>query len=283
MKQIAGLILTGALALSVWGCTEPKETTAIGAATGGVIGAGLGAIVGNQTGDPAAGLAVGAVAGAGAGAAIGNAIQSQEERIRAQDELIARQEKALRVQNAEIEEMRRLHRESDGLALRSPQEAGRGDAGLEEEKPRILSRTLDAEAAQGAERGSYGWKEERIFDHNGDSARKTSGLQEQVQTAKSGAAKYQSSECAAAEREVKSAQAAAEAADRLFHYRRALRLCPDSPVYHNGLGELYLSLNRNKDAQFEFEEALRLDPSFGIAQDNIKLIQGSDGNSDESR
>ncbi len=64
-------------------------------------------------------------------------------------------------------------------------------------------------------------------------------------------------------------------ADKLFHFRRALRLCPDSADYHNGLGEVYLVLNRKNDAEFEFKEALRLNPSLYIAKKNLNMINNS--------
>jgi tetratricopeptide (TPR) repeat protein len=79
-----------------------------------------------------------------------------------------------------------------------------------------------------------------------------------------------SAECQRAEEEASKAALAPEIADKLFHYRRALRLCPDSPYYHNGLGEVYLALNRYEDAEFEFREALKLDPSFKPALENIE-------------
>lgn len=98
-------------------CTEPGETTSIGAATGGVIGAGLGAIVGNQTGNPGSGLVIGSVAGAGAGAAIGNALEAQQKSVRTQDEALERQQKMLAAQSAEIRELRNMPRDTDS-ALR---------------------------------------------------------------------------------------------------------------------------------------------------------------------
>ncbi|MCB0333953.1 MAG: tetratricopeptide repeat protein, partial [Bdellovibrionales bacterium] len=71
-----------------------------------------------------------------------------------------------------------------------------------------------------------------------------------------------STECVKAGEEVNQAQNASDTADKLFHYRRALRLCPESPAFHLGLGEVYLSLGRSEDAEFEFREALRIDPTF---------------------
>ncbi len=69
-------------------------------------------------------------------------------------------------------------------------------------------------------------------------------------------------ECHKAEEEVNQARGASETADKLFHFRRALRLCPENPSFHLGLGEVYLSLGRTEDAEFEFREALRLDPTY---------------------
>lgn len=82
-----------------------------------------------------------------------------------------------------------------------------------------------------------------------------------------------SAECIQAEGEVTKAGSSSELADKLFHYRRALRLCPDNPSYHNGLGEIYLALNRRADAEFEFREALNLDPNFTPAQSNLNNLQ----------
>lgn len=80
-------------------------------------------------------------------------------------------------------------------------------------------------------------------------------------------------ECNQAEGEISKASASSELADKLFHYRRALRLCPDNPSYHNGLGEIYLSLNRRNDAEFEFREALNLDPNYQPASNNLNALR----------
>ena len=80
-------------------------------------------------------------------------------------------------------------------------------------------------------------------------------------------------DCIKAEQEVIKSEARPDISDKLFHYRRALRLCPEKAELHNGLGELYLSLNRVADAQFEFEEALRLNPRLSQAKQNLKRAQ----------
>lgn len=80
------------------------------------------------------------------------------------------------------------------------------------------------------------------------------------------------SECANAAEEISKAGIATDTADKLFHLRRALRLCPDNADYHNRLGEVYLSLDRKSDAEYEFREALRLEPNFDGAVKNLTVL-----------
>ncbi len=82
-----------------------------------------------------------------------------------------------------------------------------------------------------------------------------------------------SSDCQSAEKEIANANASSDVADKLYHQRRALRLCPENPSYHNGLGEIYLSLNRDEDAMFEFEEALKIDPNYSSASRNLAILR----------
>ena len=84
-----------------------------------------------------------------------------------------------------------------------------------------------------------------------------------------------SNDCVVAKDEITKANKTEVLADKLFHFRRALRLCPDSADYHNGLGEVYLVLNRKNDAEFEFKEALRLNPSLYVAKKNLNMINNS--------
>ncbi len=82
-----------------------------------------------------------------------------------------------------------------------------------------------------------------------------------------------SAECQDAKSEIEQAMSASDTADKLFYYRRALRLCPDNPTYHTGMGKLYLTLGRAEDARFEFSEALRLDPTHEGATEGMKNLQ----------
>jgi hypothetical protein len=79
-------------------------------------------------------------------------------------------------------------------------------------------------------------------------------------------------ECARAAGEIENAAKARESADKLFHYRRALRLCPSSAEYHVLLGQAYHELNRPDDAMYEIREALKLDPALKKAQDLLALV-----------
>lgn len=80
-------------------------------------------------------------------------------------------------------------------------------------------------------------------------------------------------ECTKARDEASKATNASQIADKLYHFRRALRLCPEDPGYHNGLGEVYLSLDRKEDALYEFNEALKIDPQYAAAKSNLASAQ----------
>jgi Flp pilus assembly protein TadD len=64
-------------------------------------------------------------------------------------------------------------------------------------------------------------------------------------------------ECRQAKDEFNQANASSEGPDKLFHLRRALRLCPNTPEYHRALSEVYRSMGRIADADFELAEANR--------------------------
>lgn len=80
-------------------------------------------------------------------------------------------------------------------------------------------------------------------------------------------------ECQTAAEELSQGDTAADSSDKLFHYRRALRLCPNQAPYHAKIGEVYLALNRLGDAEFEFKQALAIDPKFVPALQGLKKAQ----------
>ena len=68
------------------------------------------------------------------------------------------------------------------------------------------------------------------------------------------------------------AAAASDDSDKLFHLRKALRLCPQSAETHYELGKAYLHMSRAADANYEFKQALSIDPSFKPARESLKEV-----------
>ncbi len=62
-------------------------------------------------------------------------------------------------------------------------------------------------------------------------------------------------------------------ADKLFYYRRALRLCPKDTNYHLEVGRIYSEMGRSEDAQFEFTQALELDANNTAAKAELKKLE----------
>jgi hypothetical protein len=56
-----------------------------------------------------------------------------------------------------------------------------------------------------------------------------------------------------------SKECAQAGADKLYHFRRAIRLCPGKAEFHKMLGDTYTSMGRKLDAEFELGEAQRLE------------------------
>lgn len=278
----------GALPFRIWsslivslviatGCTEPKETTGVGAAAGGAIGAGLGAIIGSQTGDAGGGLAIGALAGSASGALVGNALQAQQEAVRSQDEAIERQERMIRAQHGEINELRRLN--SDEVSKNQAALRNRGPNPIGSSK--IASNSFGSTNTATEPRARLGTPSgiaERDITANAQPSHERRTFPEEVtQTeppvvARAVKDSTNSESCNEAAREAQSASTASEQSDKLFHLRRALRLCPQSPQYHHELGKVYLGLNRKSDAEYEFKQALASDAAFHPAQESLDAL-----------
>ena len=288
------------------GCTDPGETTQIGAATGGVVGASLGAMIGNQTGDTGSGLVVGALAGSATGAAIGNSLEAQAKIVRSQDEAIERQERQVQAQRTEIEELRRASNDSVSYrgqstnrnlrqGVESSAEVNRGQmTDYGSTSPRAAIRETDlggTVAGQVVVQPRANSNRDEIVreltqpgptraigsvDNDDLNLRRSESLNRSaIATSALSASTASTPDCVKALGEVRTAEQATENADKLFRYRRALRLCPSEPSFHNGLGEVYLALNRKVDAEFEFKEALSLDSGYSRATNNLKALQGN--------
>jgi predicted Zn-dependent protease len=80
------------------------------------------------------------------------------------------------------------------------------------------------------------------------------------------------SNCIEGETEAERARNASSEADKVFYYRRALRLCPKEPVYRIEMGRVYVEIGKAEEARFEFTKALELDPENEIAQDELSML-----------
>lgn len=85
------------------------------------------------------------------------------------------------------------------------------------------------------------------------------------------------SNCTEADAEAVRARSAASDADKLFYFRRALRLCPKEPAYHVEIGRVYGAIGRTEDARFEFNKALEMDPENQNAQEELSVLMLDDG------
>lgn len=308
-RSFLGLI---SVSLILSGCTEPGETTTIGAATGGVIGAGLGAIVGNQTGNPGAGLVIGSIAGAGAGAAFGNTIEAQQKAVRTQDEAIERQQKMLAAQNAELRELKNMQRDETKSSINGafkeefklnerPAKTNRSansastteDLNRSDIKAPAIKRNV---SQQPSDRQLSSRQPARILPMEARAAikpeilapaRQVNIIQErnlevkqpvamepEIQVAKQVeiSASPKSPECEKADSEAEKGSSSKEPADRLFYLRRAIRLCPSNAVFHKDLADEYARLGRNEDAKTAYEDALKLDPALSDAKKSLETV-----------
>lgn len=328
VELVAALILVAAV-----GCTQPKETTAIGSAAGGTIGAGLGAVVGNQTGNTGGGMAIGAIAGAATGALIGNALQAQQETSQSQDEAIERQERLLSAQRQELHELRTIQPDAPVVApsrsssrslsqqTLSP-EAQRKLAQLERRGPNprgtrsqlayappslkssseplarfnaesSLNRprtkpTTSVKKAPGAatlSQPKVAPAQPKSPEPAVDEASATSSIEESdilnESSAEVGAASLAedssatSSACSEAVGEAQAAQSATESSQKLYHLRRAQRLCPTNSAFFTDLGSLYLSMGRVQDARNSFNDALKIDPNLQAARTGLEEVKAA--------
>jgi tetratricopeptide (TPR) repeat protein len=61
-----------------------------------------------------------------------------------------------------------------------------------------------------------------------------------------------------------------------MHYTAALSADPNLAVAHNSLGRLYLTQGQISQAIVQFGEALRLDPGYKEAEENLRVAKASD-------
>ena len=79
--------------------------------------------------------------------------------------------------------------------------------------------------------------------------------------------------CNLAFRQFEKAQAAREPRDAVALYRDGLKLCPDDDVAHYELGKILSGIGRSQEAREEFEAALKINPNFHGAKQELEKIQ----------
>jgi len=314
LSSSRALLLTAIAAAALTGCTKPRQTTAVGSVAGGAIGAGLGAIVGNQTGNAGSGVAIGAVAGAATGALIGNALQAQQEKSDSQKETLKRQDQAIRAQRSEIEELRRMQSdtgyssgrtqnvnayiiEQKRLQLQKRGPAPRGQSSDSSYAPPPLAMRsseplarYEAKSAplpvapkkmrttpvgKGIEEKDLASAAATTVDTETSPTKSEPAAVKEETPAKVVETTKAKSGCEEGREARDAAASASDNSDKLFHLRKALRLCPNNAETHYDLGKAYLNMDRAADANYEFKQALSIDPSFKAAQESLKdLDQG---------
>lgn len=117
--------------------------------------------------------------------------------------------------------------------------------------------------------------------NNASVAKLDTAKTEQAKTGVTEAAKVtteSAGSCSEAEGEARRARTAATDTDKIFYYRRALRLCKTKPEYHVEMGKVYSSIGRKEEAEFEYSKALEIDPNNRDAQDELTVLMLDSGN-----
>jgi len=90
-----------------------------------------------------------------------------------------------------------------------------------------------------------------------------------------GGAQLAGRDCGAAEDYVSRAAGSSNNDDRIYFLEKAVKLCPDHAQAHNDLGVAYYSRNERHDrdrAKSEFNDALRINPNYTVARDNLSSL-----------
>ncbi len=111
-------------------------------------------------------------------------------------------------------------------------------------------------------------------------AARTQASQPPAQTSRQGstvnASGQNSGDCARADRYVDRATRTGDNDDRIYYLEKAVKLCPYLARAHNDLGVAYYNRNSRHDrdrARAEFNEALKIDPGYTVARNNLSNLQ----------
>jgi len=95
------------------------------------------------------------------------------------------------------------------------------------------------------------------------------------QTPLSSGAQLPAQNCRSADEYISRASASRNNDDKIYFLEKAVKLCPDRAQAHNDLGVAYYSRNERHDrdrARNEFNEALRINPNYTVARDNLRSL-----------
>ena len=79
--------------------------------------------------------------------------------------------------------------------------------------------------------------------------------------------------CRQAFRHFESAQGAKNPQAAVAEYREGLKLCPDDDVARYELGKALVGMGRKEEAEAEFDAALKINPKFQGAKQELEKIQ----------
>lgn len=80
-------------------------------------------------------------------------------------------------------------------------------------------------------------------------------------------------DCTVAFRSFEKAQGAKDSRDAVALYREGLKLCPDDDVAYYEMGKILAGMGRSDEARAEFEAALKINPNFQGAKQELEKIQ----------
>ncbi|MFQ5850091.1 MAG: tetratricopeptide repeat protein [Candidatus Binatia bacterium] len=80
-------------------------------------------------------------------------------------------------------------------------------------------------------------------------------------------------DCNRAFRDFEKAQKVKDPDRAIGLYREGLKLCPDDDVAHYELGKILIGIGRSEEAEEEFETALRINPDFQAARQELNALQ----------
>jgi tetratricopeptide (TPR) repeat protein len=80
-------------------------------------------------------------------------------------------------------------------------------------------------------------------------------------------------DCNLAFRDFEKAQATKEASEAVALYRQGLKLCPDDDVAHYEFGKILQGMGKTREAEQEFEEALKINPNFSDARRQLEKLK----------